>query len=112
MDILLLELHGHGDRLEKGSGAAHCRAAAACVLFVSGVRDVPGSRAESFAFSFIWERTRGCDRSVFFSFCLFFWMQPYWVVNDPDAMCGLRRVKHVASSSSREDPGSYPLLGA
>lgn len=86
MDVLLLKLHGHGDRLEKGSGAAHCRAAAVCVLFVSGVRDVPGSRAESFAFSFIWERTRGCDRSIFFIFIFyFFWMQLSWVVNDPDA---------------------------
>lgn len=48
------QLLGRGDRLEKGSGAAHHKAAAVrCAekLFVSGVWDVPGSRAESFDFS-------------------------------------------------------------
>lgn len=40
------QLLGHGDRLEKG-----CSCACAEKLFVSGVRDVPGSRAESFDFS-------------------------------------------------------------
>lgn len=101
---------GTGWKRAQGPLTAGLQLRACCLSLESGMCQAPG--LSHFAFSFIWERTRGCDRSVFFSFCLFFWMQPYWVVNDPNAMCGLRRVKHVASSSSRGDPGSYPLLGA